>query len=75
MQIMLVTSRRSQTGILIFINKATIHWYSKRQNTGETSTFGAEICAMKMADETIEPLRYKLQMISVPIDESTNLLR
>jgi len=37
--------RRSQTGILIFVKKAPIHWYSKRQNTVETSTFGAEFCA------------------------------
>ena len=31
-------NRRSQTGILIFMNKAPIHWYSKRQATVETST-------------------------------------
>ena len=37
-----VKDRRSQTGILLFINRAPIHWYSKRQNTVETSTFGAE---------------------------------
>ena len=33
------STRRSQTGILIFVNKAPIHWYSKRQPTVETSTF------------------------------------
>ena len=32
-------TRRSQTGILIFVNRAPILWYSKRQNTVETSTF------------------------------------
>ena len=26
-------TRRSQTGVLIFINKAPIQWYSKLQNT------------------------------------------
>jgi hypothetical protein len=34
-------TRRSQTGILIFCNKAPIMWYSKRQNTVETSTLAA----------------------------------
>ena len=62
--------RRSQTGILIF---APIHWYSKRQNTVETSTFGAEFCALKIAVEMIEALRYKLRMFGIPIDGSTNV--
>ena len=65
--------RRSQTGILIFINKAPIWWYSKRQSTVETSTFGAEFCAMKVAVEMIEALRYKLRMFGVPIDGATNV--
>ena len=65
--------RRSQTGILIFINKAPIHWFSKRQATVEASTFGAEFCAMKAAVEMIEALRYKLRMFGVPIDGATNV--
>ena len=32
-------TRRSQTGILIFCNKAPTHWYSKHQPSVETSTF------------------------------------
>ena len=52
--------RQSQNGILIFINKAPIWWYSKRQSTVETSTFGAEFCAMRVVVEMIEALRYKL---------------
>jgi len=38
-------TRRSQTGILISINRAPILWYSKSQNTIESSTFGAEFVA------------------------------
>ena len=64
--------RRSQTGVLIFLNKAPIHWYSKRQSTVESSTFGAEFCAMKTAVEMIEALRYKLRMFGVPIDGPCN---
>ena len=61
-------NRRSQTGILIFVNKAPIHWYSKRQPTVEASTFGAEFRAMKTGVEMVESLRYKLRMFGVPID-------
>jgi hypothetical protein len=39
-------TRRSQTGILIFLNRAPVVWYSKRQNTIESSTFGSEYIAM-----------------------------
>ena len=37
---------RSHTGIMIFINMAPIHWYSKKQNTIESSTFGAEFIVL-----------------------------
>jgi hypothetical protein len=68
-----VIDRKSQTGILIFLNKAPIHWYSKRQATVETSTFGAEFCAMRIATEMIESLRYKLRMFGIPIDGAANV--
>ena len=66
-------TRRSQTGILIFCNKAPIIWHSKRQNTVEASTFGSEFQAMKNAIELSEALRYKLRMFGVPIDGPTNI--
>ena len=66
-------TRRSWTGILIFINRAPIMWYSKRQNTLETSTFSSEFIAAKMAVEMVEGLRYKLRMMGVPIDGACNM--
>ena len=60
-------------GILILLNKAPIIWYSKRQNTVETSTFGSEFIAMKTAVEMIEGLSYKLRMMGIEIDGSTNV--
>jgi hypothetical protein len=53
-------TRCSQTGILLFVNKAPITWYSSRQNTVETSTFSSEFIVMKIAVEIIEALRYKV---------------
>ena len=62
-----VVSRRSHTGILIYVNRAPVIWYSKRQNTVETSTFGSEFIALRIATEMIEGLRYKLRMFGVPL--------
>ena len=31
------SSRRRQTGVMIFINNYTIHWYIKRQETVEAT--------------------------------------
>ena len=66
-------TRRSQTGILIFLNMAPISWFSKRQNTVESSTFGSELIALKIASEQIMGLRYKLRMMGVPIDGPANV--
>ena len=66
-------NRRSQTVVLIFCNKAPIHWYSKRQPIVESSTFGSEFRAMKTAVKMIEALRYKLRMFGVPIDGPTSI--
>ena len=55
-----VLSRRSVTGILLNINKTPIKWYSKRQNTVETSTYGSELVAARLATEMIMEYRYKL---------------
>ena len=62
-----LVTRRSHTGILIYLNNAPISWYSKRQNTVESSTFGSEFVALRIALEQIEGLRYKLRMFGVPV--------
>jgi hypothetical protein len=69
-----LATRRSHTGILIFLNKSLIVWFSKRQNTVETSTFGSELVAMRIATEMIESLRYKLQMFGIPVEGATDVL-
>ena len=65
--------RRSQSGVLIFVNKAPIQWFSKRQASVETSTFGSEFCAMKIGVELVEALRYKLRMFGVPLEGPANI--
>ena len=66
-------NRRSQIGILIFVNKSPIHWFSKRQPSVEASTFGAEFRAMKTAVELVEALRYKIRMFGVPINSAESM--
>jgi hypothetical protein len=66
-------TRRSHSGIIIFVNRAPILWYSKRQATVESSTFGSESIALRQAVEMIEALRYKLWMMGVPIDGPTRV--
>jgi hypothetical protein len=63
-------TRRSHSGIIIFVNGVPILWFSKRQNTVEASTYGSELLAMRVAIEMIEGLRYKLLMMGVPIPDS-----
>jgi hypothetical protein len=68
-----LVTRRSHTGVLIYLCRAPIIWYSKRQNTVETSTFGSEFIAAKIATELIQAFRYKLRMMGIPIDGPTNV--
>jgi len=63
-----VVTRRSHTGILIFVNNSLIVQYSKKQNTVESATFGAEMVAMRVARDLTVALRIKLKMFGVPID-------
>jgi Reverse transcriptase (RNA-dependent DNA polymerase) len=67
-----LVTRRSSTGILFYINGTPINWYAKRQNTIESSTFGSEFVALKIATEMNEALHYKLRMFGVPIDGPSN---
>ena len=67
-------SRKAHSGYVIFINRAPIIWFSKRQNTVESSAFSSEFIAAKTCVEHISALRYKLRMFGVPIDGPTNIL-
>jgi hypothetical protein len=61
-------SRRSRTGILVWVNCALVHWWSKKQNSVESSSFGSEFIAMKQCCEYLRGLRYKLRMMGIPVN-------
>ena len=60
-------TRRSHTGILVYVNSAPILWFSKRQNNVESSTFGSEFIALRSALDLVEGLIYKLRMLGIPV--------
>ena len=68
-----VITRRSHSGMFIFVQNAPIIWFSKRQNTVEAATFGSEFVALRICKELIVALRYKLRMFGVPIEGPTNV--
>jgi hypothetical protein len=64
---------RACTGILIFLNQTPVEWYSKKQSTVATATFGSEFVAAKTATEKSQDLRYTLRMFGIPVDYRTYL--
>jgi hypothetical protein len=66
-----LTTGRSATGVIHLVNQTPIEWYSKRQSTVETSTYGSEFVAARLATEQIMDLRYNLRMMGIPIDGPT----
>ena len=67
-------TRRSVTGIVLLVNNTPLMWISKRQKTVETSTYGSELVAARIAIDLIIEWRYKLRMLGVVIEESSYLV-
>ena len=63
-------THRSSSVFIIFLQMASIYYCSKRQNTVETSTFGSEFMAMKLAWKYICGLRYKLMVMGIPFSDT-----
>ena len=57
----------------MFLNRAPITWYSRRQNTVESSAFSSEFIAMKTCIEAVAALRYKLRMFGMEVDQAARL--
>ena len=58
---------KSLTGCLHFVNKTPVNWYSKKQATVETATYGSEFVAVKTATEQIMDIRQTLRYQGAPI--------
>ena len=64
---------RSVTGTLHFLNQTLIDWYSKKQSTVETATYGSEFVAARVVVDQIEDIRMTLRYLGVPIKDKTYL--
>ena len=69
-----LTTRLSVTGIIIFHGHAPIKFYSKRENTVETSTYGAELVAFHLAVEQLLDIRNKLRMMGIKVEKTSQIL-
>src|SRR5687768_16216207 len=62
---------RSVTGVLHMLNATPIDWYSKKQATVETATYGSEFVAAQICVEQIIDLRNTLRYLGVPIRDQS----
>src|SRR5688572_31921812 len=67
-------TRRSVTGIVVLLNNTPVSWLSKRQKTVESSTYGSEMVASRIAIEQIIALRYCLYMLGVNLEPTSILV-
>jgi hypothetical protein len=63
-----LVTRRSITGILVILNNTPFIWISKLQKIVETSTYGSELVASRVATELILEIRCILRSLGVALD-------
>ena len=64
---------KTLTGCLHFVNKTPVDWYSKKQATVETATYGSGFVAAKTATEQIIYIRQTLRYLGAPIGSKSSL--
>ena len=70
-----LVTRSSITGIfLLMINNTPVRWALKRQKTVETSTYGSELVASRIATELILEGRFMFISLRVDLDGPTLML-
>jgi hypothetical protein len=69
-----LVTRRSSTGILMMLNNTPIRWVSKRQKTVDTSIYGSELVASRVATELILEVRFMLRSLGVDLEGPTLML-
>jgi hypothetical protein len=65
---------RSVTGILHIINQTPLAWFSKKQSTVETATYGSEFVAARTATEQIIDIRNTIRYLGVPVETASILI-
>jgi hypothetical protein len=58
---------RSVSGVLHFLNQTPLDWFSKKQGSVETATYGSEFMASRICVKQAIDLRLTLRYLGVPI--------
>jgi hypothetical protein len=66
-------TRRSISGIIVFVGSTPVIWQSKRQGCIATSTYCAEFISMRTAVEEAISIRYMLRCLGVLVTKPTDL--
>ncbi|KAI2510964.1 Reverse transcriptase (RNA-dependent DNA polymerase) [Fragilaria crotonensis] len=66
-------TRRSISGITVFVGSTPVIWQSRRQGCIATSTYCAEFVSMRSAVEEAISIRYMLRCLGVPVIKPTDL--
>jgi hypothetical protein len=66
-------TRRSITGIILFVGSTPVLWSSKRQGCVASSTYCAEFIAMRTAVEETIALRFLLRCLGIPVESPSDL--
>ncbi len=66
-------TRRSMTGLILYVGSTPVAWFSKRQGCIASSTYCAEFVALRQATEEAISLRYVLRCFGIPVSDSTSL--
>jgi len=64
---------RSISGVLTMVGRTPVIWKSKRQGAVQTSTYGAEFSAMRLATEEAHTIRYMLRSLGIKVNNPCRL--
>ncbi len=67
-------TRRSVTGYIVFLGRTPVSWYSKRQNTIETSTYSSELVALRTAVDKAIAMRHQLRALGLKVTKPCAIL-
>ena len=68
-----IVTGHSVTGVIHLLNQTPVDYYTRKQATVETSTYGSEFVAARTAVQQIQDLRLMLRYLGVPINHRAYL--
>jgi hypothetical protein len=66
-------SGRSISGVMVMVGSTPIIWKSKRQGAVQTSTYGAEFSAMRLATKETITIQYMLRALGINVSKPSNI--